>query len=69
MTWTTFITSVSAVFIIAMLVIAVMLNGCSAKDNDIKTSQCSAKIEFNCDCQKDSSIITNILDGANEITE
>ncbi len=29
MTWTTFITSVSAAMIISMLVVAVMLNGCT----------------------------------------
>ena len=49
MTWTTFITSVSAVFIIAMLIIAVMLNGCTHRSKiddkmlEIDCKQCEVK--------------------------
>ena len=50
----TIIIAGSAIAVIALLA------GCSTRDNDLKTSNCRAKIEFNCDCEKDSSIISDV---------
>ncbi len=44
-----------------------ILTGCSTKDNDLKTSQCRLKLDFNCDCEKDSSILADTVDSATTI--
>jgi len=58
---------VSLAIVCLMAVTLLWVSGCSAKDNDLKTSQCSATMSFNCDCQKDSSIITDLGDGVNKV--
>ncbi len=65
MTWQDFIASL--VFVCLMIATLLWASGCSTKDNDLKTSQCSATMSFNCDCQKDSSIITDLGDGVDRV--
>ena len=48
------------IIVLTAAFVVVMLGGCSTRDNDLKTSNCRAKIEFNCDCEKDSSIISDV---------
>jgi len=47
------------IIVLAASFVVVMLGGCSTS-HDLKTSQCRAKIEFNCDCTKDSSVVKDI---------
>jgi len=56
--------------LIIMLTGAMMvLTGCSTKDNDLKTSQCRLKLDFNCDCKKDSSLLTDVGVQANKLKD
>ena len=67
MTWNTFISW----FTIILLAYAtsLWLTGCSTKDNDLKTSQCRLKLDFNCDCKKDSSLLTDVGVQANDMKD
>ena len=56
-----------SMLIIMLLGAMMVLTGCSTKDNDFKTSQCRLKLDFNCDCEKDSSILTDTIDSATTI--
>jgi len=67
MTWNDFIGSTVVVLLVTVMLL--WLTGCSTKDNDLKTSQCRLKLDFNCDCQKDSSLLTDVGDGAVKLKE
>jgi len=47
--------------VILMIALAIVFSGCSVTDTDLKTTNCSAKIEFNCDCSKDDEVIAEIV--------
>ena len=67
MTWNTFISW----FIVVLLasIISLWFAGCSTKDNDLKTSQCRLKLDFNCDCKKDSSLLTDVGEEVNKLKD
>ena len=44
-----------------------VFSGCTNRDLDLKTSNCSARIDFNCNCEKDSSLLTDTVDSATKI--
>ena len=50
---------------IILVIVGMYFIGCSAVDNDLKTSNCRAKVEFNCDCTKDNGITTEVIEGLN----
>ena len=45
--------------IVLSVALSLMFSGCTNRDLDLKTSNCSARIDFNCECEKDSSILTD----------
>jgi len=47
--------------VILMIALAIVFSGCSVTDTDLKTTNCSAKIEFNCDCSKGDGVVTEII--------
>ena len=67
MSWSDFIVSITIV--VLMTGTMIWVTGCSTKDNDIKTSQCRLKLDFNCDCKKDSSILTNVGEEINNLKD
>ena len=44
-----------------LVAITIVFSGCSVTDTDLKTTNCSAKIEFNCDCSKGDGVVTEII--------
>ena len=50
---------VSFGLIVLSVALSLMFSGCSNRDLDLKTSNCSARIDFNCNCEKDSSLLTD----------
>ena len=47
--------------VILMIALAIVFSGCSVTDTDLKTTNCSAKIEINSDCSKDDEVIAEIV--------
>ena len=65
--WGKVVCFTGTMFVIFMVCATLILSGCSNRDLDLKTSNCSARIDFNCNCEKDSSILTDTINSATEL--